>query len=304
MRHEAASAASWRERRVAAGRSRNGLAAQRRRKTRCMAGPQRVRPRSMDFEETEEEKAFRAEVRGWLDAHAKRRQPGTDPEHFYCSNDAIPTPTTSTSPRARSGRARCSSGLGRHHVAAGVRRARRPRLAAAHLQRGAVALQRRDRCVRGRHRDGRTDDHRLGHARAAGALPARDAARRRRVVPALLRARRGLRPRRPAHARRARRRRVDRSTARRCGRRARTTATGASCSRAATPTRRSTRASPRSCSTCARPASTCGRCARSTARRTSTRCSSPTCASPTRCASARRAAAGAPRTRCCRTNGR
>jgi alkylation response protein AidB-like acyl-CoA dehydrogenase len=42
----------------------------------------------MDFEETEEEKAFRLEVRAWLEARAKRRQPGTDPEHFYSSNDA------------------------------------------------------------------------------------------------------------------------------------------------------------------------------------------------------------------------
>ena len=41
----------------------------------------------MDFEETPEEQAFRAEVRAWLEARAKRRQPGTDPEHFYSSND-------------------------------------------------------------------------------------------------------------------------------------------------------------------------------------------------------------------------
>ena len=42
----------------------------------------------MDFEETPEEQEFRAEVRAWLDARAKRRQPGTDPEHFYSSNDS------------------------------------------------------------------------------------------------------------------------------------------------------------------------------------------------------------------------
>src|SRR3954469_3539793 len=41
----------------------------------------------MDFEETEDEKAFRAEARAWLEARAKRRQPGTDPEHFYSSSD-------------------------------------------------------------------------------------------------------------------------------------------------------------------------------------------------------------------------
>src|SRR5437773_1932978 len=41
----------------------------------------------MDFEETPEEQAFRAEVRAWLEARAKRRRPGTDPEHFYSSSD-------------------------------------------------------------------------------------------------------------------------------------------------------------------------------------------------------------------------
>jgi alkylation response protein AidB-like acyl-CoA dehydrogenase len=41
----------------------------------------------LDFEETPEEQAFRAEVRAWLEARAKRRRPGTDPEHFYSSSD-------------------------------------------------------------------------------------------------------------------------------------------------------------------------------------------------------------------------
>src|SRR5258706_15515585 len=41
----------------------------------------------MDFEETPEEHAFRDEARAWLEARAKRRQPGTDPEHFYSSSD-------------------------------------------------------------------------------------------------------------------------------------------------------------------------------------------------------------------------
>jgi alkylation response protein AidB-like acyl-CoA dehydrogenase len=44
----------------------------------------------MDFEESDEEKAFRAEVRVWLDAHASRRQPGADPEHFHLSGDPSP----------------------------------------------------------------------------------------------------------------------------------------------------------------------------------------------------------------------
>ncbi|WP_231123773.1 acyl-CoA dehydrogenase [Nocardioides sambongensis] len=56
---------------------------------------------------------------------------------------------------------------------------------------------------------------------------------------------------------------------------------GASAWPAPTPTRRSTRASPTSWSTCARPASTCARCARSPASRSSTRSSSTTSSCPT-----------------------
>ena len=41
----------------------------------------------MDFEETEEEQAFRAEARAWLETHARRRVAGDDPDHFYLSGD-------------------------------------------------------------------------------------------------------------------------------------------------------------------------------------------------------------------------
>jgi alkylation response protein AidB-like acyl-CoA dehydrogenase len=44
----------------------------------------------MDFEETAEESAFRAEARAWLEQHAQRRAPGSDPEHFYLSSDPSP----------------------------------------------------------------------------------------------------------------------------------------------------------------------------------------------------------------------
>jgi alkylation response protein AidB-like acyl-CoA dehydrogenase len=37
----------------------------------------------MDFEETDEERAFRTEVREWLDAHAKRRVAGGPSDHSY-----------------------------------------------------------------------------------------------------------------------------------------------------------------------------------------------------------------------------
>ena len=79
-----------------------------------------------------------------------------------------------------------------------------------------------------------------GGRRAAGAVPARDAAGRRDLVPALLRTRRRFRPRRPAHPSRYATATSGSSTARRCGPRARTTATGVCCSRARIPTCRST----------------------------------------------------------------
>ena len=53
------------------------------------------------------------------------------------------------------------------------------------------------------------------------------------------------------------------------------------CRRAPIPTSRSRPASRTSWSTCARPASRCGHCARSPTSRSSTRCSSPTCSCPT-----------------------
>ena len=88
----------------------------------------------------------------------------------------------------------------------------------------------------------------------------------------------GLRPRRARRPARCATATSGSSTARRCGTRSPTSPTAACSSRAPTPTSRSTRASPTSWSTCTRPASRCGRCARSPARPSSTRCTSPTCA--------------------------
>ena len=44
----------------------------------------------MDFEETEEEQAFRVEARAWLDAHAKRREPGQRSDTSYMPGDGDP----------------------------------------------------------------------------------------------------------------------------------------------------------------------------------------------------------------------
>ena len=61
-----------------------------------------------------------------------------------------------------------------------------------------------------RHRPLRPDPRRPRQRRAEGPLPHADARGGRAVVPAVQRARRGLRPREPEHARRARRRRLRR----------------------------------------------------------------------------------------------
>jgi alkylation response protein AidB-like acyl-CoA dehydrogenase len=44
----------------------------------------------VDFEETEDERAFRVEVRAWLDAHAKRREAGERSDHSYMPGDGNP----------------------------------------------------------------------------------------------------------------------------------------------------------------------------------------------------------------------
>ena len=100
------------------------------------------------------------------------------------------------------------------------------------------------------------------HRRTAAAVPARDPRRLRALVPALQRTRRGQRPRVAADPRGARRRRVRRQRPEGVDDARARRAVTASCSRARTPTPNSTRASPTSSSTCARPASRCDRSCR------------------------------------------
>ena len=193
---------------------------------------------------------------------------------------------------ARVEQAALRGGLRRADVAEGVRRrGRAVQLPGDPLRRArrrpGSAPHRRDRP-----RHGRADDHRARHRRAEGALPPAASRRRGDLVPGLLGAGRGLRPRRRAHARRAPAATSTSSTARRSGRRSRTSPTSASSSRRATPRRRATGTSRTSSSTCTRPASRCARCARSPARRSSTRSSSATSRCRSRTGSATRETAG------------
>ena len=137
--------------------------------------------------------------------------------------------------------------LRRDRVARGVGRARRGRDGAGRVRRGdaprrsARARSTRSACRTSRRRSSST----APTSRSAPAPP--HAARRRHLVPGLLRAERRLRPRVAAHVRGARRRRLDRERAEDVEHARPPGRTGASCSCAPTRRSRSTRAS-RACS--------------------------------------------------------
>ena len=116
--------------------------------------PSKTSVTSMDFEETQEEQAFRAEVRAWLEARAKRRQPGHRSRALLLvERHQRGGRRRACARRARTGSARCTTAAGPASPGRDeVGRPRRRRLAAADLQRGAVALRRRGRRVRGRYR--------------------------------------------------------------------------------------------------------------------------------------------------------
>ena len=100
--------------------------------------------------------------------------------------------------------------LGRPDLADRVRRRRRDADRAGDPVRGVRALAGAADGQRARADDGRPDGHRARHRRSEGALPLADPVRRRDVVPGLLRARVGLRPRVAEDARGAQGRRVRR----------------------------------------------------------------------------------------------
>ena len=185
----------------------------------------------MDLRDTPEEAAFRAEVRGWLEANFPTALAGPrSGEEEYA--DAWLQWSRKLADAGYAGLTwpKEYGGSGAPYPAPGdLPRGDRAR-------RGAAAHE-RDRA-----RDGRPDDHRPRHRGAEGALPPEDPVGRGDLVPGLLRARRRLRSRLGEDERARWRATTSSSTARRSGRRSRTSPTGASSSRAATRSRSSTRA--------------------------------------------------------------
>ncbi len=176
----------------------------------------------MDLAFTDDERAFAAEFRAWLDEQPRapavvrelRRRDRLGPQ---VAGQAGGRP------------------LGRDPLAVGVRRAQRVARAGGDLQPRvrAVACAAAGEPHRGEPR--RAHAARARHRGAEGAVAAVDPQRRRDLVPAVLRAR-GRAPTSPRCARRPRRSRAaGSSTGRRCGRATRSTPAGASASPAPTP---------------------------------------------------------------------
>ena len=206
----------------------------------------------MDFNDTPEEAAWRQEFRAWLEENAPKVT-GEVPEHeqeleiarrrLHGACQALAGPEVRRRARA-------------HHVGAGVRRPQRHVGRVDRLQPGGGQVPRPERALH----------HRPGHDRPDAARASAPTRRRAATSPSCCAARRSgrscsaNRARAPTwhHSRPPRRATATSgsSTGRRCGRRARSTPTTARSCAAPTPTPRSTRASPRSSSTCARRAVT------------------------------------------------
>ena len=113
----------------------------------------------MDFHDTPEEAAFRAELRSWLAGTLRPAAPSEG------------RPAATSTPCARWGGQLYDAGYAGHHLAHGVRRPGRcpRRTRPSTWRRSARPTHPGTRGDRPRH--GRPDDHRVGHRRAEGALP-------------------------------------------------------------------------------------------------------------------------------------
>ena len=148
----------------------------------------------MDFTYTPEQEQFRAEIRRWLAANL------TDDLRIEDPTDERVAPDRETFERRRDWQ--------RRMFAAGWVGISWPK---EYGGRGATLMEQviyDEECFRARapgapgllrHRHGGADHHRVGHRGPEAALPAAHPGRRRHLVPGLLRAGRGLRPRGPPH---------------------------------------------------------------------------------------------------------
>ena len=187
----------------------------------------------MDFDFSPEQEAFAAEVQKFLDEH-------DDPDVFDLTRENMAQIVDTPKRRAFMAAAR-REGLARDHLAEGVRRLRGRGRLRVHPQRGARGPGRpADRQGRRHHRQ---DAHRARQRLPQAEVPPDDPEERGRVRGRVQRAQRRLRRRVDAPQGRARRRRAGGSTARRRGRRPRTSPSGTGSARAPTRTT-STRASP------------------------------------------------------------
>ena len=186
----------------------------------------------MDFDDTEEEAAFRAEVRAWMKAHARERDPGqlSTSHSFYDFDDIfVKEGKIVATPHLR--RRVC-----RDHLAGRVRWSGRHVRRSHDLPPGRGEVRRGLEPVRRGHRHGGPDHHRPRHRRATPPVPARPCSRARRsgascsASPARAPTWPACRPGPCGTAT------SGSSTARRCGARARTTPTWGSCWPAPTPT--------------------------------------------------------------------
>ena len=186
----------------------------------------------MDFDDSPEEAEYRAHVRGLLEQHAGELL------HVAPGESIDPADPPGGVPGDRAGARRGRAG--RHPVAARARRPGRHAGAAGDRRAGVRPRPHPHADQPHRHRHVRPDRHRPRQRRPEAALPRPAAARRRRLVPAVQRAGVRLRPRRRCAPPPSATATTGSSTARRSGRRWRTSPTTASCSPAPTPTARST----------------------------------------------------------------